>query len=78
MESRAALLAEEGFVGPRRIFEGRDGFLHGYSRNPEPQRLTADLGKSYEILHTAVNRMRAAATCKVPLMLFLIWYESTE
>jgi 2-methylcitrate dehydratase PrpD len=51
----AALLAAYGFIGPRRIFEGRDGFLHGYSRNPLPERLTADLGKSYEILHTAVK-----------------------
>jgi 2-methylcitrate dehydratase PrpD len=51
----AALLAAEGFTGPRHIFEGRDGFLHGYSRNPVPHRLTADLGKSYEILHTAVK-----------------------
>jgi 2-methylcitrate dehydratase PrpD len=51
----AALLADEGFTGPRRILEGRDGFLHGYSRNPVPERLTADLGESFEILHTAVK-----------------------
>jgi 2-methylcitrate dehydratase PrpD len=51
----AALLASEGFTGPRRIFEGRDGFLHAYSRNPAPERLTAGLGDSYEILHTAVK-----------------------
>lgn len=51
----AALLAAEGFTGPRHIFEGRDGFLHGYSRNPVPERLTAGLGNSYEILHTAVK-----------------------
>jgi len=51
----AALLAAEGFSGPLHILEGRDGFLHGYSRNPLPERLTADLGKSFEILHTAVK-----------------------
>jgi 2-methylcitrate dehydratase PrpD len=51
----AALLAAEGFSGPLHILEGRDGFLHGYSRNPVPERLTADLGKSFEILHTAVK-----------------------
>jgi len=51
----AAMLAAEGFTGPRRMFEGRDGFLHGYSRNPVPERLTAGLGNSYEILHTAVK-----------------------
>jgi 2-methylcitrate dehydratase PrpD len=51
----AALLAAEGFSGPLHILEGRDGFLHGYSRNAVPERLTADLGKSFEILHTAVK-----------------------
>jgi 2-methylcitrate dehydratase PrpD len=52
---QAALLAAEGFTGPRRILEGRDGFLHAYSRNPVPGRLTAGLGDSYEILRTAVK-----------------------
>ena len=51
----AALLAAEGFTGPLRILEGRDGFLHGYSRNPIAERLTAGLGESFEILHTAVK-----------------------
>jgi 2-methylcitrate dehydratase PrpD len=51
----AALLASVGFTGPHRIWEGRDGFLHAYSRNPAPERLTAGLGDSYEILHTAVK-----------------------
>ena len=52
---QAAMLAAEGFRGPRRPFEGRDGFLHGYSRHPIPERLTAGLGESFEILHTAVK-----------------------
>jgi len=51
----AALLAAEGFSGPQRILEGRDGFLHGYSRQPVPERLTQRLGESFEILHTAVK-----------------------
>jgi 2-methylcitrate dehydratase PrpD len=52
---QAALLAAEGFTGPLCILEGRDGFLHGYSRNPIPDRLTDALGASFEILHTAVK-----------------------
>jgi 2-methylcitrate dehydratase PrpD len=51
----AAVLAAEGFIGPQHILEGRDGFLHGYSRNPVPERLTAGLGESFEILRTAVK-----------------------
>jgi 2-methylcitrate dehydratase PrpD len=51
----AAMLAAEGFVGPRHILEGRDGFLHSHSRQPLPEKLTAGLGESFEILHTAVK-----------------------
>jgi 2-methylcitrate dehydratase PrpD len=51
----AALLAAEEFTGPQHILEGRDGFLHGYSRHALPERLTAALGQSFEILHTAVK-----------------------
>jgi 2-methylcitrate dehydratase PrpD len=51
----AALLAAERFTGPLRILEGRDGFLHAYSRNPVVERLTENLGRSFEILHTAVK-----------------------
>jgi 2-methylcitrate dehydratase PrpD len=51
----AAMLAAEGFVGPLHILEGRDGFLHGYSRNAAPERLTSGLGESFEILQTAVK-----------------------
>lgn len=52
---QAALLAAEGFSGPLHILEGRDGFLHGYSRKSIAERLTEGLGKSFEILHTAVK-----------------------
>jgi len=52
---QAALLAQEGFIGPLHILEGRDGFLHGYSRNPIAGRLTDGLGESFEILRTAVK-----------------------
>ena len=51
----AAFLAAEGFLGPARILEGRDGFLHGYSRDAKAERLTANLGQTYEILRTAVK-----------------------
>lgn len=51
----AAMLAGEGFTGPLHILEGRDGFLHGYSRKPIPDLLTEDLGRSWEILRTAVK-----------------------
>lgn len=51
----AALLASEGFIAPVRILEGRDGFLHGYSRRPAPDLLTERLGEGFEILRTSVK-----------------------
>lgn len=52
---QAALLAAEGFKGPLQILEGRDGFLHGYSRHAIPEHLTHGLGHSFEILRTAIK-----------------------
>jgi 2-methylcitrate dehydratase PrpD len=51
----AARLAAEGFRGPSTIIEGRDGFLSAYSRDPKPERVTAVLGKDFQILHTSVK-----------------------
>jgi 2-methylcitrate dehydratase PrpD len=52
---QAAMLAAEGFRGPSRILEGRDGFLVSYSRRPIADILTDDLGKSFEILRISVK-----------------------
>lgn len=52
---QAAMLAAEGFRGPSRILDGRDGFLKGYSRRPLPDLLTDGLGESFEILRTSVK-----------------------
>ena len=52
---QAALLAAEGFRGPSKILEGRDGFLNGYSGKPLPERITLSLGASFEILNTSVK-----------------------
>ena len=51
----AALLAERGFNGPVTIIEGRFGFLNSYSDSPDPARVLADLGKSFEILKTSIK-----------------------
>jgi 2-methylcitrate dehydratase PrpD len=52
---QAALLAREGFTGPQRVFEGRDGFLWSHSRNAFPERLTSDLGTTFEVMQTSVK-----------------------
>lgn len=51
----AALLAGDGFTGPRTIIEGQFGFLKGYSDNPRPERLFADWKRPYKIMKTSIK-----------------------
>lgn len=52
---QAMLLAAEGFRGPATIIEGRDGFLNSYSAHPLPELVGQELGRTFEILRTAVK-----------------------
>jgi 2-methylcitrate dehydratase PrpD len=52
---QAALLANEGFKGPRTILEGKWGFLRGTSRNPDPSRLVENLEGRLRILDTGIK-----------------------
>lgn len=45
----AALLAARGFSGASSIFEGDQGFLKAYSRQPRPAMLEQSLGESFKI-----------------------------
>lgn len=51
----AAELASSGFSGPRRILEGKSGFLRSYSDNPEVETVLAGLGSSYQIGRTSIK-----------------------
>ena len=51
----AALLAREGFTGPKTIIEGKFGFLKGYSDEPHPEPLFADWGAPYKIMKTSIK-----------------------
>lgn len=48
----AALLAGEGFTGVDSIFEGQQGFLKAFSRQPRPELLAEGLGEQYKIGET--------------------------
>ncbi|MEO8006414.1 MAG: MmgE/PrpD family protein [Betaproteobacteria bacterium] len=45
----AALLAREGYTGPRTVLEGRDGFFRAYGDGSEPDRLLAQLGTVWQV-----------------------------
>ena len=51
----AALLAREGFTGPKTILEGKFGFLKGYSDESHPEQLFADWEDPYKILKTSIK-----------------------
>jgi 2-methylcitrate dehydratase PrpD len=52
---QAAMLAAEGFRGPSTVLEGNNGFLSAYSRKPDFDAVTEDLGDSFEIMRTGVK-----------------------
>ncbi len=47
----ATLLTQAGITGPEGILEGKRGLLRIYPAQYRPERLTADLGKMWTILH---------------------------
>ena len=51
----AALLAKRGFIGPSTILEGRNGFLHGYSKSSDASKILEGLGDSYHVLTTSIK-----------------------
>ncbi len=55
----AALLAKEGFVGPRGVLESEKGFfkafVHWNEYQYHPERVVKDLGQRYEIMNTNIK-----------------------
>ena len=51
----AALLAKEGFIGPTTIFEGRHGFLHGYSDDADASKAIEGLGEVSYITKASIK-----------------------
>jgi len=51
----AALLAREGFTGPKSIIEGKFGFLHSYSPSSDPGRVLNSWGAPFEIMKTSIK-----------------------
>ncbi|WP_431283619.1 MmgE/PrpD family protein [Humitalea sp. 24SJ18S-53] len=51
----SALLAERGFTGSRNIFEQRKGFCESFADDYDISRITADLGKVWEVTRTSLK-----------------------
>ncbi len=63
----AALLAQHGYTGPATILEGEFGFLHAYSDAAVPERLTANLGRTWEIMQTGIKAFGCCRYMQSPI-----------
>jgi 2-methylcitrate dehydratase PrpD len=63
----AATLALDGFTGPASVLEGRDGFLRAFCLESEPERLTLNLGQSWETLKICLKRYPCHITAHTPI-----------
>jgi 2-methylcitrate dehydratase PrpD len=51
----SCIMAQRGAKGPRKIFEGEDGFLKAFTDEVKKDLLTKDLGKTFEICNTYIK-----------------------
>ena len=57
----AALLAQKGFTGPKKILEGDRGFFNAMSEEHDASRITENLGQEFKILE---NSFKIHASCR--------------
>lgn len=50
-----AVLAKEGFIGPKQAFEGKWGFLHAFAPNADGEKAVAALNENWETMRLAVK-----------------------
>lgn len=50
-----AVLAKEGFIGPKQAFEGQWGFLHAFAPNADGEKAVAALNENWETMRLAVK-----------------------
>jgi len=62
-----AVMAAEGFKGPKAAFEGKWGFLHAYAPNADASKAVADLGSRWETLNLAVKPYPSCRYTHAPL-----------
>ncbi len=56
----ASLIAQEGFTGAHKIFEGEKGFLKAMAKKPKEDSLIKDLGEKYKIME---SNFKVHASC---------------
>ena len=63
----AAAMVAHGFTGVEDAFSGERSFFVAYGRKPEPERLVAGLGETYEVMNTNIKRWPVGSPIQAPL-----------
>jgi 2-methylcitrate dehydratase PrpD len=63
----AALMVAHGFTGVEDALSGERSFFVAHGRKPEPERLIAALGESYEVMNTNIKRWSVGSPIQAPL-----------
>jgi 2-methylcitrate dehydratase PrpD len=68
----AALMVAQGFTGVEDVLSGERSFFVAYGRKPEPEKLLAGLGETYEIMNTNIKRWSVGSPIQAPLDALLL------
>jgi 2-methylcitrate dehydratase PrpD len=63
----AAAMVAHGFSGVEDVFAGERSFFVAYGRKPEPARLVAGLGETWEIMNASIKRWSVGSPIQAPL-----------
>lgn len=63
----SACMVAHGFTGVEDVFSGERAFFVAYGRNPRPEELVRELGRTFEIMNTNIKRWSVASPIQAPL-----------
>ncbi len=62
----AAAMVQHGFTGVEDVFSGENNFYVPYGREPNPNELIRELGKTFEIMNTNIKRWSVGSPIQSP------------
>jgi 2-methylcitrate dehydratase PrpD len=63
----AVAMVAHGFTGVEDALSGERSFFVAYGRKPEPEKLVAGLGETYEVMNTNIKRWSVGSPIQAPL-----------
>jgi 2-methylcitrate dehydratase PrpD len=63
----AAAMVAHGFSGVEDVFSGERSFFVAYGRKPDPSRLAAGLGETWEVMNASIKRWSVGSPIQAPL-----------